>query len=439
MKVFISWSGEISRQIAVVFQEWLTDVIPSVEPFVSVEDIEVGKRGIQRISQELQESSFGILCYTRENLHNDWMLYEAGALAKIADQSNVVPFLFNVEKDDLPAPIQEFQHIVFDKESIRKLVKDVNKACSERNEGRSEESLLRTFEGLYGGFEARLKELQDTESEVITVDTFSPEDCGRILAESLNAQYGRNSNVQRIMEDLHQYIRTTSHTPIAYDGINKWFCLKNRTVEGCAPVFMGTKRCIEDGLTLEEREKGAKKIRILNFAGTSFLANKEIATAYGEDWRKWFEDALMGGVAIDMILTAPDTAAADDAAKYKMYPTAGSDVPSEVIIEKNFRILSEIDERVNSLKNDNPDIKLIARKTEIALPYAVLETIFDDQSKNHIKIDLYSPLTNNDDKRPSFMIYKADHRELYDHFSQVISSVANERTATQIVVDTTQG
>ena len=147
MKVFISWSGEISRQIAVVFQEWLTDVIPSVEPFVSVEDIEVGKRGIQRISQELQESSFGILCYTRENLHNDWMLYEAGALAKIADQSNVVPFLFNVEKDDLPAPIQEFQHIVFDKESIRKLVKDVNKACSERNEGRSEESLLRTFEG----------------------------------------------------------------------------------------------------------------------------------------------------------------------------------------------------------------------------------------------------------------------------------------------------
>ena len=39
VKVFISWSGERSKKIAKALKKWIKNVIQSVEPFVSSEDI----------------------------------------------------------------------------------------------------------------------------------------------------------------------------------------------------------------------------------------------------------------------------------------------------------------------------------------------------------------------------------------------------------------
>ena len=74
-------------------------------------------------------------------------------------------------------------------------------------------------------------------------------------------------------------------------------------------------------------------------------------------------------------------------------------------------------------KNKYKNFNLIAKETDIALPYALFETIFEDDSKNHIKVDLYSPLTQNDDNRPSFMVYKSENPDLYKHFAGVIDSI----------------
>ena len=42
MKVFVSWSGELSCQIAEVLKKWIPCIIQSVDVFFSPEDIEKG-------------------------------------------------------------------------------------------------------------------------------------------------------------------------------------------------------------------------------------------------------------------------------------------------------------------------------------------------------------------------------------------------------------
>ena len=63
MKVFISWSGECSKKVALLFRDWLPTVIQAIDPFVSSEDIEKGARWNTDIAQELKESSFGLIFF----------------------------------------------------------------------------------------------------------------------------------------------------------------------------------------------------------------------------------------------------------------------------------------------------------------------------------------------------------------------------------------
>lgn len=98
LKVFISWSGEESHKVALVLREWLPSVIQSITPYVSSEDIDKGTRWASDIAGELDESSFGILCVTKDNLNAPWLNFEAGALGKSVDKSRVCPFLFRIKR-----------------------------------------------------------------------------------------------------------------------------------------------------------------------------------------------------------------------------------------------------------------------------------------------------------------------------------------------------
>ena len=61
MKVFISWSGSPSKEIAAVLRHWLPEVIQAVDPYYSPSDIDKGTRWLGEISAELEHSEFGIL------------------------------------------------------------------------------------------------------------------------------------------------------------------------------------------------------------------------------------------------------------------------------------------------------------------------------------------------------------------------------------------
>ncbi len=126
MKVFVSWSGEASHDVAKALKDWLPNVIQAVDVFLSSEDIAKGSVWFQELGTVLDESAFGILCLTRENLAAPWILYEAGALGKRFEQSRVVPLLIGLKVPDLSGPLAQFNASLLDKEEIAKLVAAIN-------------------------------------------------------------------------------------------------------------------------------------------------------------------------------------------------------------------------------------------------------------------------------------------------------------------------
>ena len=164
MKVFISWSGNKSHRVALTFREWLPAVIQSLEPYVSSEDIDKGARWSSDIAKELEDSTFGILCVTKDNIEAPWLSFEAGALSKTMDKSFVTPFLFDIKRSEVNGPILQFQSTVFEKDDIKKLIHTLNKACGEN--GISETMLDKAFEVWYPTLECELKKLKDCEDDV---------------------------------------------------------------------------------------------------------------------------------------------------------------------------------------------------------------------------------------------------------------------------------
>ena len=61
MKVFLSWSGQRSKEVAEALRDWLPYVLHSVNPFMSSFHIETGQDFFKVLRSELKESNFGIL------------------------------------------------------------------------------------------------------------------------------------------------------------------------------------------------------------------------------------------------------------------------------------------------------------------------------------------------------------------------------------------
>lgn len=186
MKVFLSWSGEKSHKVALVFRDWLPSVIQSIIPYVSSEDIDKGARWSSDIAQELEDSTFGILCVTKENLTAPWLNFEAGALSKTMDKSLVCPFLFNIKRSEVEGPILQFQSTIFEKGDIKKLLQALNTASNPK--GLSEEKLNEAFEVWYPRLEEKLKDLSGVveEAQDISLDGQGIDSYSHIFEEILD-------------------------------------------------------------------------------------------------------------------------------------------------------------------------------------------------------------------------------------------------------------
>lgn len=167
MKLFLSWSGELSKALAVELRDWVPSVIQAVKPYVSSEDISKGARWSHDIAKELEATSFGILCVTKDNVDAPWIHFEAGALSKEVGKARVCPLLLNLRLAELPgdSPLLQFQTAACSQDEIRKLLASINDCVGEQK--LTDERLKKYFEKFWPDLQAKLESLKQVETRAV--------------------------------------------------------------------------------------------------------------------------------------------------------------------------------------------------------------------------------------------------------------------------------
>jgi hypothetical protein len=149
MDVFVSWSKGLSHSVALRMKTWLRLFFgPSMNLFVSSEDIDSGVAWFSAVRHQLDNCHVGIICLTRDNLHSDWLLFEAGAIAKHLECGRVCTLLVDLAPTELQGPLSQFQITNFTKSDVNRLVRTLNRALPEGTR-RSDSELQELFERLW--------------------------------------------------------------------------------------------------------------------------------------------------------------------------------------------------------------------------------------------------------------------------------------------------
>lgn len=224
-KVFISWSGDLSKRFAEALRTWLPSVLQHVEPYFSPDDIEKGTKWDKEISQKLEETQVGIICLTRENIERPWILFEAGALSKNIEQSNVCPILLDLGKTDITGPLTRFQATELNQKDFKRLVRTINKAS--KDSPLDPGILDNVFDKWWPDLSRRVEEIRSRSSKDLT-DGGPFRNDRELLEEVL--ELVRAGNMSRIndfrqneqgAESLRQIVQTLHRLWSLFEGVHE--------------------------------------------------------------------------------------------------------------------------------------------------------------------------------------------------------------------------
>jgi hypothetical protein len=164
MKVFISWSKSLSKECAEILRDWIKCTLQASEPWVSSKDIDKGSLWFNEINDQLKDTKVGIVCLTKENKENPWILFESGALAKGLSANRVCTFLIDLTPAALANPMAQFNHTMPDQEGMKSLLVTINKELgSEALEDRILDQVFETYWPLFENkFKAAMKNKPST-------------------------------------------------------------------------------------------------------------------------------------------------------------------------------------------------------------------------------------------------------------------------------------
>jgi len=159
MKVFISWSKNLSKECAEILRDWIKCTLQASEPWISSKDIDKGSLWFNEINDQLKDTKVGIVCLTKENKDNPWILFESGALAKGLSVNRVCTFLIDLTPADLSNPLAQFNHTVPNKDGMKALLTTINKELGDKT---LEDRILdQVFETYWPIFDSKFKSVVD--------------------------------------------------------------------------------------------------------------------------------------------------------------------------------------------------------------------------------------------------------------------------------------
>lgn len=163
MKVFVSWSGSVSHGVALLLRDWLSNVLQYARPYVSSKDIDRGAVWFTEIATELQNSDYGIVCLTKQNMASTWIHFEAGAIFSRFGKGRVATLLIELSPGDVPPPLGQLQATSPDAEQMFQLVATIN---SMHEQSIDDAKLRQSFDKWWPDFEEGYIDLTSQEPEL---------------------------------------------------------------------------------------------------------------------------------------------------------------------------------------------------------------------------------------------------------------------------------
>lgn len=199
MKVFLSWSGQRSKEVANLLSDWLCCVIQASRPWISTRDLDRGSLWFGEINDQLKDTTVGIICLTQENKARPWILFEAGALAKGLSTSRVCTLLVDLEPKDIEDPVAQFNHTFPTRESVLGLVKTLNSTLGAN--GLDNRILEQVFSTYWPQFDERFAAIL---SSVEAQPPTKPRPKEDVLGEILENTRMLNSRIRRLEHDTER-------------------------------------------------------------------------------------------------------------------------------------------------------------------------------------------------------------------------------------------
>jgi predicted nucleotide-binding protein len=140
MKVFISWSGELARQVANALRDWLPQVLHPVQAWLATDDPAPGQPWSEEIKDLHAETSVVLVCCTRENLASSNLNDEIAALT--AARRLVIPVCVDVGVGELRGQIAGLSAVSLDAAGVGHLVRTLNSQLSEPVPARQLDAVL---------------------------------------------------------------------------------------------------------------------------------------------------------------------------------------------------------------------------------------------------------------------------------------------------------
>ena len=178
MNVFLSWSGETSLKVATALYEWLPLVVHNLTIAFSPE-IDGGSRWHEVLDVSLEETDFGLAVMTAENRLSQFIGYECGAVAKSVVRGKVVPLFWKIGPNDLESPIRDFQGRYIDRDGIRRLVGEMNRAAGNNLEVSAIDTM---FDHLWPVLEGKLEAIE----RAVPAPSLPQKNANELLEDLLN-------------------------------------------------------------------------------------------------------------------------------------------------------------------------------------------------------------------------------------------------------------